>query len=282
MASLSACFVFGPPGTSSACAMRLSSVPYCCSHFAAVFGPTPGTPGTLSTESPTSAWKSMTWSGRTPQSVSIPAASSISPSLRRLRIFTFSVTSCRQSLSVVQRKTSSPRAAASLGDRRHDVVGLEPRHDQERDPHRLQHLLDERFLDEQVVRRRVAVGLVVRVDLVAEGRVLVVEGGDQVVGAAVVEVHERARDAEDGVGRPAVGGGHRPDAVEHLEDQPVGVEQVQTARGGRVRHWMGNLVAWAVARGRGSEAGEESEDLGRVNDGCDEQDTARPRRSVKS
>ena len=58
-------------------------------------------------------------------------------------------------------------------------------------PHRLQHLLDHRLLDEQVVRRRVAVGLVVRVDLVAEGRVLVVERGDEVVGPAVVEVHER-------------------------------------------------------------------------------------------
>ena len=189
---------------------------------------------------------------------------------------TLSETSCRQSLSAVQRKTSSPRAAASAGDRRHHVVGLEPRHDQERDAHRLQHLLDHRLLDEQVVRRRVAVGLVVRRRSSSRNvgswwsKV-----GDEVVGPAVVQVHERPGDAEHGVGRPAVRGAHRPDAVEHLEDQPVGVEQVQTARGGWDPALDGKPCCLGGRRGRGSEAGEESEDLGRVNDGCDEQDTTR-------
>ena len=104
-------FSFGPP-SSSAWAMMLSSVPYCCSHLAAVFGPHPGTPGTLSTESPTIAWKSTTWCGSTPQSAFSPMASSVAP-LRRLTIVTQSASSCRQSLSLVHRRTFSPRAAPS-------------------------------------------------------------------------------------------------------------------------------------------------------------------------
>ena len=43
------------PSISSWCASRLSSVVYWFSHFAAVFGPTLGTPGMLSEASPTSA-----------------------------------------------------------------------------------------------------------------------------------------------------------------------------------------------------------------------------------
>ena len=42
------------PAISPACATTSSSVPYCDSHFTAVFGPTFSTPGTLSTESPIS------------------------------------------------------------------------------------------------------------------------------------------------------------------------------------------------------------------------------------
>ena len=102
---------FGPP-TSSAWATKLSSVPNCCSHFVAVFGPTPGTPGTLSVASPTSDWKSTTWAGVTPQSFSSPAASSRS-FFRKLRIVTRSDRSCRQSLSLVQRNTARSRAAPS-------------------------------------------------------------------------------------------------------------------------------------------------------------------------
>ena len=97
-AAFSAARVFGPPGSSSAWAITSARVPYCWSHFAAVFGPTPGTPGTLSTESPTSAWKSMTCSGRTPQSFTSASASS-SSCLRRLRIFTRRDRHWRRSLS---------------------------------------------------------------------------------------------------------------------------------------------------------------------------------------
>ena len=43
------------PPMAAALAITPSSVPYCVIHFAAVFGPTFSTPGTLSMLSPTSA-----------------------------------------------------------------------------------------------------------------------------------------------------------------------------------------------------------------------------------
>jgi hypothetical protein len=43
------------PEMSAACATMPSALPYSASHFAAVFGPTFGTPGMLSELSPTSA-----------------------------------------------------------------------------------------------------------------------------------------------------------------------------------------------------------------------------------
>ncbi len=48
------------PLTLSALSRTPSSVPYSCRSVEAVLGPTPGTPGTLSTASPTSDWKSIT------------------------------------------------------------------------------------------------------------------------------------------------------------------------------------------------------------------------------
>ena len=86
------------------------------------------------------------------------------------------------------------------------------------------HLLDERFLANEVIGRRVAVGLVVRIDRDAERRGFVIERRDEIIGAAVVEVHQRPRDAENGVRGPTVGRGHRPEAVEHLKDESVSVE----------------------------------------------------------
>ena len=43
---------------------RFSIVPNCCTSCVAVFSPTPGTPGILSTESPINPRMSITWSGR--------------------------------------------------------------------------------------------------------------------------------------------------------------------------------------------------------------------------
>lgn len=47
-----------------ALSMRVSMLSYCCSHLAAVLGPTLSMPGMLSEVSPTRARKSITWSAR--------------------------------------------------------------------------------------------------------------------------------------------------------------------------------------------------------------------------
>ena len=98
------------PPISSACAITFSSVPYCASHFAAVFGPTLATPGTLSIESPVSVSRSSSWSARTPNFAATPASSSISL-LMVLTSATRDVTSCARSLSPVEIKESMPDAS---------------------------------------------------------------------------------------------------------------------------------------------------------------------------
>ena len=58
------------PETWAAFARTSSSVPYCWRSCEAILGPISGTPGTLSTASPTRERKSTTWSGRIPHSAS--------------------------------------------------------------------------------------------------------------------------------------------------------------------------------------------------------------------
>ena len=136
-----------------------------------------------------------------------------------------------------------PALFSLLSNGRHDVVGFVAGGREEGDAHPFHHLLDHRLLEPEVVRRRVAVCLVVRIDCVAEGRPRHVEGRDEVVGTLVVERHECPSDAEHGVGGSSVRRRHRADAVKHLEDQPVGIEQVQAARGRGVGHGnAGNLA----------------------------------------
>ncbi len=91
----------------------LSSEPYCASHFAAVFGPTFGTPGTLSTASPVSARRSSTWSGRTPNFATTPSGSSVSL-LIVLTHVTPGSTNCARSLSEVEISVSMPARFAAL------------------------------------------------------------------------------------------------------------------------------------------------------------------------
>ena len=141
----------------------------------------PGTPGTLSTLSPTRAWKSTTWSGAMPQS-SRRAAASKTWFLRMLKTATRSVISCRQSLSPVTMKQFAPRLVADAGERGQHVVGLVTLAREDRDRHRLQHPLDLRNLADELVRHFAAVGLVGVEQLVAERRARQVEGTDQRVG----------------------------------------------------------------------------------------------------
>ncbi len=86
------------PRISSAWAIRLASVSYSASSCAAVFGPIPGTPGTLSVLSPVRVCRSITWSGRTPLLANRPAGSR-TVSCCTSTITTRSVSSCSRSLS---------------------------------------------------------------------------------------------------------------------------------------------------------------------------------------
>ena len=99
------------PLISPARAMSASSEPYSPSHLAAVLGPTLGTPGTLSTASPTRAWKSIIRSGGTPNSAVTPATSRFLPFMVSMMVMR-SFTSWLRSLSPLEMTTCTPCRAA--------------------------------------------------------------------------------------------------------------------------------------------------------------------------
>ena len=138
-------------------------------NVAAKPSPMPGTPGTLSTESPVRARKSTTWSGRMPHSFS-SAAASITLFLRRLSSRTWSLINWRASLSAVTMKTSSPALLAAAGQGRDHVVGLHPGLDDHGHPKPLEDAADDRDLRDQVDGHLLTVRLVLGVDLRAEDR----------------------------------------------------------------------------------------------------------------
>ena len=74
--------------------------------------PIPGTPGTLSVESPASAWTSTTFCGGTPN-FSITSAMPIRRSFMVSYMVTQSVTSCIRSLSEETMVAVAPRSQAS-------------------------------------------------------------------------------------------------------------------------------------------------------------------------
>ena len=86
--------------TASRFAYRLSRLPNWLISSAAFFGPMPGTPGTLSDESPIRDWTSITWCGLTPnfsRTASVRISRFFMPSYKK----TQSDTSCIKSLSLV-------------------------------------------------------------------------------------------------------------------------------------------------------------------------------------
>ena len=94
---------------------RVSSVsrsPYSVMSCAAVLMPMPGTPGTLSTESPASACTSTTFSGGTPN-FSTTSGMPMRRSFMVSYIDTQSVTSCIRSLSLETMVAVAPRSQAS-------------------------------------------------------------------------------------------------------------------------------------------------------------------------
>ncbi len=104
------------PPIRSAAAITPSSEPCSSSHLTAVLGPTFGTPGTLSTASPTSVSQSTIRSGGTPNFAITPSRS-IGSGASPLRVIvstsvTWPLTSCARSLSPVATIVRMPRRHA--------------------------------------------------------------------------------------------------------------------------------------------------------------------------
>ncbi len=177
----------------------------------------PGTPGTLSTESPVRARKSTTWSGRMPHSFSSSAAS-MSLFLRRLKMRTWSLINWRASLSAVTMKTSKPAFLGAAGEGGDHVVGLHPGLDEHRHAKSLEDPADHRDLRHQVDGHLLAVGLVFLIDVRAKHPARPVEGRRQVIGLAVPDqVEQVAEDPEDGLRSAARPGRSFPESRGILE-----------------------------------------------------------------
>ena len=105
--------------------------------------------------------------------------------------------------------TSSPRSTSTSTADGDQVVGLPSGEVDLLDPERVEHLADEAHLLAQDVGRRLAVGLVVGVGVVAERGLGTVEGDQHAVGLLLLEHEDQhRREPEHGVGDLPAGGRH--------------------------------------------------------------------------
>ena len=189
----------------------VSRSPNCSRSCAAVFGPMPGTPGTLSTESPVIACRSIIFSGGTPH-FSMTSGTPIWRSFIGSYIDTVAPTSCIRSLSDEMMVVSAPASRACRAIGRDQVVGLETLHLDAGQVERARGLADQPELRDQIVGRRRAVGLVVGVELVAEGLGRIVENDREMrrrhadIGVAGVQhqLPHHVAEAEHRIGRQTV------------------------------------------------------------------------------
>ena len=243
---------------------------------AAVLMPMPGTPGTLSVGSPTSACTSTTLSGRHAELLdhlgladdALRAVAGLpfwSPDAGS-NITTPGRTSCIRSLSEETISTSAPRLAGLAGIGGDDVVGLVAvllDRDQAEGPHGLAH---QRELRHQLGRRLGRLRLVGRVDLLAERLLRLVEDdgemrrldADRAVADELQSLVQNSRTAP--VGRPSeryctavlV---HRLEIGPEDEGRAVDEEDV-VALLERTRHGHGSLFSAAGDHSGASQEGE--------------------------
>jgi hypothetical protein len=116
-----------------------------------------------------------------------------------------------------------------------DVVGLEAGHLDDGDAEELEQLLDERHLQNEVLGHRLARDFVLGEPLAAEGGPAGIEDGDEAFGGEVFDhLAQRAHEAEDRVGRHALGVREPLDGIEGPVGVRDAVEQEQPFRhGGR-------------------------------------------------
>ncbi len=146
---------------------------------------------------------------------------------------------------------------------RDQVVGLVVVELADGDVERLGRLADQRELRDQVFRRLGPVGLVLVVDLVAEGGAAGVEDHRDVIDLGIVEVErQHAAEAVDRVDRRAVGPRHRRQRVVGAEqvaravNQPEMLERLVVRCGRRrSRRVLGFRHAQGLARSKGPQRG---------------------------
>ncbi len=159
---------------SPARASSVSRSPYSLIRSAAVFTPMPGTPGTLSVESPIKACTSITFDGGTPNR----SSTSASPITLFFMVSYMRMpgrTSCIRSLSEDTMVTSAPACERLAGIGRDQIVGLVTLHLDAGDVERLHRVADQRKLRDEVLGQVWAVRLVAVEQIVAEGARRVIE-----------------------------------------------------------------------------------------------------------
>ena len=140
------------------------------------------------------------------------------------------------------------------GERGNHVVGLEALDAQDGQAQGRQHLVDQRDLGTHRIGHRAALGLVGRVDAVAERLARWVKHDDQVARLAVLAQKEHvAGEAEQRVGRQPAGAAHFRDRVEHLEEQRVGVNEIQPLGGNAWGHGTSRVGRSALRSFAGSD-----------------------------
>ena len=176
---------------------------------AAVLTPMPGTPGTLSVESPISACTSMTFSGGTPN-FSITSARPIFLSFMVSNMMTPSSTSCIKSLSDDTMVAVAPASQRLPHIGRDQIVGLKAFLFEARDVEGVHRLAHQRELWPQIVGRIGPMRLVFGIHLGAEGFLREVEHHRE-MGRLLVFLHVAQKLPQ-----------HVAEAEHRIELQPVG------------------------------------------------------------
>jgi hypothetical protein len=115
---------------------------------------------------------------------------------------------------------------------RDQIVGLVALELADRDVEGARGLADQRELRDQVFRRLRPVGLVLVVDLVAEGGAAGIEDHRDMIDLGIVEMlHEHAAEAVDRVDRRAVRPRHRRQRVIGAEQVARAVDQIEVLQG---------------------------------------------------
>ena len=196
----------------------------------AVFSPMPGTPGTLSVGSPQRARTSTDLVGGDAEDLADPGLVE-GRLLGRVVDGRGRVDDLEEVLVGGDDDGPQVLRLRLAGQGGQDVVGLVSFEFGGGDAHGVEDLLEDRDLDDQVLGHRLAVGLVVLVGLVADGRPLDVEDDAEVVGLLLVDdLSQRGDEAVDGVCRETGRRRQVPDGIIGPVEERVAVDEKKPLR----------------------------------------------------